>query len=144
ALRFVLSRLKGVVHAGYFTAVFQLLWIFYLVGLNRYIRDRMYFALAATQLPIVSHLAFSALHLYPFDGQRLTLYLIVPFVYVAADGLHVAMTSLRRWHIAVPRYNLGFLLGSAAILAVVGNAFAYALLVEKREDIRPVFSELQS
>jgi hypothetical protein len=144
ALAFVLYRLKGVVHAGYFTTVFQLLWIFYLIGLNRYIRERKYFALAATQLPIVSHLAFSALHLYPFDGGRLTLYLIVPFVYVAADGLHVAMTALRKWHIAVPRYNIGSFMGTAAILAVVGNAFAYALLVEKREDIRPVFAELQS
>jgi hypothetical protein len=143
-LAFVLSRLYGVVHAGYFTTVFQLLWIFYFVGLNRYVRERRYFALAATQLPMVSHLVFSALRLYPFDGRRLTLYLIVPFVYVAADGLHVAMTSLRRWHLAVPRYNIGFLMGTAAILAVVGNAFAYALLVDKREDIRPVFSELQS
>ncbi len=144
ALAFVLHRLNGVVRAGYFTTVFQLLWIFYFVGLYRYIRERMYFPLAATQLPIVSHLAFSALRLYPFDGGRLTLYLIVPFVYVAADGLHVAMTSLRRWHIAAPRCTLGFLMGTAAMLAVVGNAFAYALLVEKREDIRPVFAELQS
>lgn len=143
ALAFVLSRLYGVVHTGYFTTVFQLLWIFYFVGLNRYMRERRYFALAATQLPIVSHLAFSALRLYPFDGGRVTLYLIVPFVYVAADGLHVAMTSLRKWHIAAPRYNIGFLMGTAAILAVVGNAFAYAVLVEKREDIRPVFSELE-
>lgn len=144
ALAFVVHRLIGVVYSGYFTVVFQLLWIFYFVGLNSYIRERMYFALAATQLPIISHLALSALRLYPFDGGRLTLYLIVPFVYVAADGLHVAMASLRRWHTAIPRYNIGFLMGTAAILAVVGNAFAYALLVEKREDIRPVFAELQS
>ena len=143
AFAFVLSRLYGVVHAGYFTPVFQLLWIPYLVGLNRYIRERRYSALAATQLPIVAHLAFSALRLYPFDGGRLTLYLIVPFVYVAADGLHVAVTSLRKWHVALPRYDIGSLLGTAAILAVVGNAFAYALLVEQREDIRPVFSELE-
>lgn len=142
-LAFVLDRLQGVVHAAYFTTAFQMLWIFYLLGLYRYVRERMYFALAATQLPVVSHLAFSALQLYPFDGGRLTLYLIVPFVYVAADGLHVAMTFLSKWHIAARRYSLGLLVGSAAILAVVGNAFAYALLVEKREDIRPVFSELQ-
>jgi pseudouridine synthase len=49
-------------------------------------------------------LAFSALRLYPFDGGRLTLYLIVPFAFVVADGLRVAMATARNWHIAVLRY----------------------------------------
>lgn len=144
SLAFVVRRLIGVVHTGYFTGAFQLLWIPYSIGLIRYIRRRMYFALATTQLPLVAHFAFSALRLYPFDGGRLTLYLIVPFAYVAADGLHVAITSLRRWYVIGSRYSVGLLTGAAAILAVVGNAFAYALLVKKREDIRPVFAELRS
>jgi hypothetical protein len=143
ALAFVVERLGGVVRSGYFTSVFQLLWIFYLVGLIKYVRDRMYFELAVTQLPFVTHLAFSALGLYPFDGGRLTLYLIVPFAYVAADGLQVSTTFLKRWFVVGPRYNAGSLLKTAMVLAVVGNAFAYAVLVEKREDIRPVFAELQ-
>jgi len=148
-LVFVVRRLVGVVNAAYFTPVFQLLWIPYLIGLRKYIRERRYFALAATQLPIVSHLAFSAVRLYPFDGQRLTLYLIVPFACVAADGLRAAltslgaMTSIGRWSI-VRRYGIGPVASAAVICAVVGNAFAYALLVKKREDIRPIFADLQS
>jgi hypothetical protein len=148
-LAFVVRRLAGVVHAAYFTPVFQLLWIPYFIGLRTYIRERRYFALAASQLPIVAHLAFSAVRLYPFDGGRLTLYLIVPFAYVAADGLRVAltslggMTSLSRRPL-VRQYGTEPVTSVAVMLAVVGNAFGYALLVKKREDIRPVFAELES
>jgi hypothetical protein len=144
ALVFVVHRLIDVVETGYFTVAFQLLWIFYFIALRRYIRTRNYFALAATHLPVASHLAFSALRLYPFDGGRLTLYLLVPFAYCAADGLRIASISLARWQISTRRREIGSLLKAATILAVAGNAFAYGLLAPKREDIRPIFAELKS
>jgi hypothetical protein len=145
---FVARRLLGIVHAGYFTPAFQLLWIPYLIGLGWYLRRRRYRTLAATQLPIVTHLAFSAARLYPFDGGRLTLYLLVPIVYVASDGFRLALAALRgvisldRWP-AVRRYGLARLVRAVALVAVLANAFAYALLVKKREDIRPIFASLE-
>ena len=141
---FVVHRLIDVVETGYYTVAFQLLWIFFFVGLLSYIRTRNYFAVAATQLPVVSHLVFSGLRLYPFDGGRLTLYLLVPFVYCAADGLRIAIASLARWRIPMTRYTVESSLQAATILAVVGNAFGYALLSPGREDIRPVFADLTS
>ena len=144
ALVFVVHRLIDVVETGYFTVVFQLLWIFYFIALRRYIRTRNDFALAATHLPVASHLAFSALRLYPFDGGRLTLYLLVPFAYCAADGLRIASISLARWQISTRRREIGSLLKAATILAVAGNAFAYGMPAPKREDIRPIFAELKS
>ena len=141
---FVVHRLIDVVETGYYTVAFQLLWIFFFVGLLSYMRTRNYFAVATTQLPVVSHLVFSGLRLYPFDGGRLTLYLLVPFVYCAADGLRIASASLARWRIPMTRYTVGSSLQAATILAVVGNAFGYALLSPGREDIRPVFADLTS
>jgi hypothetical protein len=140
---FVVHRLLGVIHTGYFSAAFQLLWIFYFIGLYRYIKTRDYAALAATQLPVVAHLTFSALQLYPFDGGRLTLYLLVPFVYCAADGLRVAIAALARWRVPVIGHDAGSSFEVATILAVVGNALGYALLAPKREDLRPVLAELR-
>ena len=146
-LAFVARRLIGIIHAGYFTPAFLLLWIPYVIGLRWYVRQRMYRTLAATQLPIIVHLAFSAARLYPFDGGRLTLYLIVPIAYVAADGLRLALAWLQgmawRGRSAVLRRNAGGLAAALVVLAVTGNAFAYALLVKNREDIRPIFAELQ-
>jgi hypothetical protein len=147
-LVFVARRLIGIVETGYFTPVFQLIWIPYVIGFLWYLRRRLYGALASTQLPIVVHLAFSAARLYPFDGGRLTLYLLVPVVYVAADGLRLALTSLRGMaarstRAVVRRWEPERIAATLALLAVVGNALAYALLVKKREDIRPIFVELQ-
>jgi hypothetical protein len=140
---FLVHRLLGLVYTGYYNTAFELLWIFYFIGAYRYLKTRDYAALAATQLPLVAHLAFSALRLYPFDGGRLTLYLLVPFAYCAADGLRVAVAGLARRRLPLIRHDAGSSLEAAAILAVVGNAFGYALLAPKREDIRPVLAALQ-
>ncbi len=141
-LAFVARGLRGTLRLGYITAAFQVLGVFYLVGLYRYWRERRHAELAGTTLPILAHLAFSALRLYPFDGGRLTLYLLVPVVYAAAEGIGLAVAALGAWG-PVRRYRLERVALLAAIGAAGANGLAYAIVGGDKEHIRPIFADLE-
>lgn len=139
---FLAQRLGGIVRLGYIMPGFQALWIFYFMGLYGYWRERRLRALAAATLPILAHLAFSALRLYPFDGGRLTLYLLVPIAAAAADGFGPAVAALARCP-AARRYRLRGVAWIATLAAIAGNGTAYALLGGDKEHIRPILADLQ-
>jgi hypothetical protein len=143
-LVFVLRRLRALVHLAYINRGAQALWAAYLVGLVAYLQERRVAALAATTLPILAHLGLSALNLYPFDGGRLTLYLIVPVAYAGADGLAALLAAWSARVSTARQAGLARLAGLGALALVAGNAIAYAVMATEKEDIRPLFTALRS
>jgi hypothetical protein len=141
---FFARRLFRIVRFSYLTPAAAVLWLFYLAGLLRYLRERQYPALAATTLPILGHCAFATLSFYPFDAGRLTLYLIVPMAAGAADGLIAVLGMLSARFAGIRRYRLEGLAGWAVVAAVLGNGLGYAVLSKRKEHIRPIYAMLET
>ncbi len=143
-VEFLARRFMRLARFSYLTRGALVIWFFYLAGLQRYLRERRYPPLAATTLPFIGHLTFSALGLYPFDGGRLTLYLIVPAAAAAADGFVAVLGMLARRFPAVARYRIDGLGGWALVGAAAVNSVGYAVVSKPKEHMRPIFAMLEA
>jgi hypothetical protein len=102
-------------------------------------RTGRYYTLAILLNPLALNLAASALHRYPFDGGRLTLYLTVDAYLLAAAGT----LAIYRWL----QSSIGAIAVAPGVLLVILAAVSAVLHVaapRQRGNIRPVVAYVRS